>query len=86
MITTPRMGRRKGRGIPLLSIVLLVLPSGCINQQLQFSTRRTANTLPDLQYQQVMDNLAMIADNPGFLPYLAVAGHGSIGVTNGGTS
>ena len=29
------------------------------------STRRTVNALPDLQYQQVIDNLAKIAANPG---------------------
>ncbi len=86
MTTIPRMGRRACRGIPLLSIMLLGLAAGCMSQQLQFSTRRTANTLPDLQYQQVMDNLAMIAANPGFLPYLAVAGQGSIQVTEGRTS
>jgi len=66
--------------------MLLGLASGCMNQQLQFSTQRTANTLPDLQYQQVMDNLAMIVANPGLLPYLAVAGQGSIQVTEGRTS
>ena len=85
MTPTARIGGRAGRGIPLLSIMLL-LASGCMHQQLQFIAGRTANTLPDLQYQQVMDNLAMIAANPGFLPYLAVAGQGSIQVTDGGTS
>jgi hypothetical protein len=82
MTPIPRMG---GRGIALLSITML-LTSGCMNQQLQFSARRTANTLPDLQYQQVMDNLAMIAANPGYLPYLAVAGQGAVQVTDEGTS
>jgi hypothetical protein len=86
MTSTPRRGRRVGRGIPLVSIMLLALASGCMNQQLRFTTQRTANTLPDLQYQQVMNNLAMIAANPGFLPYLAVAGQGSIQVTDGGNS
>jgi hypothetical protein len=69
-----------------LSIALLLLASGCMHQQLQFIAGRTANTLPDLQYQQVVENLAMIADNPGFLPYLAVAGQGSVQVTDGGNS
>ena len=86
MTPTPRMGRHVYRDIPLLSIMLLVVGSGCMNQQLQFSTGRTANTLPDLQYQQVIDNLAMIAANPDLLPYLAVAGQGSIQVTDGRTS
>jgi hypothetical protein len=66
-------------------MVLLGLAAGCMNQQLRFTTRRTANTLPDLQYQQILDNLAMIAFNPGFLPYLAVAGQGSIQVTDSAT-
>jgi hypothetical protein len=82
----PRMGLRAGRVILFLPTVLFVPATGCMHQQLQFIAGRTANTLPDLQYQQVMDNLAMIAANPGFLPYLAVAGQGSIQVTDGGTS
>jgi len=65
-----------------LSIVAGGLASGCMNQQLRLTTNRTVNTLPDLQYQQVVDNLATIASNPGFLPYLAVAGQGSIQVTD----
>jgi hypothetical protein len=44
------------------------------------------NAWPDLHYQQVIDNLAKIAANPGFLPYLAVAGQGSVQVTDNGTS
>jgi hypothetical protein len=56
-----------------------------MNRQLQFATARTTGTLSDLHYQQVLDNLAHIAANPGFLPYLAVAGQGSIQVTNSGT-
>jgi hypothetical protein len=57
-----------------------------MSQQLQFTTLRTVNALPDLQYQQVVDNLARIASNPGFLPYLAVAGEGSVQVTDNGSS
>jgi hypothetical protein len=57
-----------------------------MSQQLQFATARTTSTLLDLHYQQVVDNLAHIAANPGFLPYLAVAGQGSIQVTNTGNA
>jgi hypothetical protein len=67
-------------------IGLFVLASGCMNQQLRLATARTTSTLPDIHYQQVMDNLALIAANPGFLPYLAVTGQGSIQVTNGGNA
>jgi hypothetical protein len=68
--------------VVLLSIVVGGLASGCMNQQLRIATNRTLKTLPDLQYQQVVDNLATIALNPGFLPFLAVAGQGSIQVTD----
>jgi hypothetical protein len=57
-----------------------------MSQPLRIAARRTAKTLPDLQYQQVIDNLAAIAANPGFLPYLAVAGAGTIQVTDNGNS
>ena len=57
-----------------------------MSEQLRYSTRRTVNALPDLQYQQVIDNLAKIAANPGFLPYFAVVGQGSVQVTDNGSS
>ena len=66
--------------------MVLNLASGCLSHQLESIARRNTNTLPDLQYQQVIDNLAMIASNPGYLPYLAIAGQGSVQVTDGGNS
>ncbi len=87
MTRIPRMGRRMmSRGLLVLSIVVLNLASGCLSHQLESTARQTTNTLPDLQYQQVIDNLAMIASNPAYLPYLAVAGQGSVQVTDGGDS
>jgi hypothetical protein len=78
----PRVGTYR-----LLALLLLLgLTSGCMSQQLQFATARTTRTLLDLHYQQVIDNLAHIAANPGYLPYLAVAGQGSIQVTNTGNA
>jgi hypothetical protein len=67
-------------------MMFLGLAPGCMNQQLRYSAGRTTRSLPDLQYQQVVDNLARIASNPGYLPYLAVAGQGSVQVTDGGNS
>jgi hypothetical protein len=86
MMLTPRIGRSAVRVLLLPSIVLLAQLAGCMSQQLRFTARRTVNALPDLQYQQVVDNLAKIASNPGFLPYLAVAGQGSVQVTDNGNS
>ena len=82
----PRMGRRS-RICPAFCLVFLLLCSaGCLSRQLKLTTRRTVSTLPDLNYQQVIDNLAAAASNPGVLPYLAVAGQGSVQVTDNGNS
>ncbi len=81
-----RMGRFTRTGTRICSLLLLSLCMGCMSQQLELTTRRTLSTLPDLQYQQVIDNLATIAANPARLPYLAVVGQGSIQVTDNGTS
>jgi hypothetical protein len=75
------MGRHFGHGSALVLLSLIALDSGCVSQSLRLATRRNANTLPDLHYQQVTDNLAAIASNSNFLPYLAVAGAGTVQVT-----
>ena len=82
----PRMGTKIPLWLPICLVVLLAFSSGCLSRQLELTTRRTLNTLPDLNYQQVIDNLAAVAANPGLLPYLAVAGQGSIQVTDYGSS
>ena len=83
----PRTGGEARRGFWACWLAVLSMTCGCMNQQLQFATRRTLGTLPDLQYQQLLDNLAMIGkSNPGFLPYLAVVGQGSIQVTDNGSA
>ena len=81
--------RRRGRGRGILRpcwLTILGVTCGCMSQQLQVATQRTLGRLPDLQYQQIIDNLATIAANPGFLPYLAVVGQGSIQVTDNGNA
>jgi hypothetical protein len=77
---------RAGVGRYVLSILVLGGATGCMSEQLRFTAARTVSALPDLTYQQVVDNLAKIASNPGFLPYLAVAGQGSVQVTDNGSS
>src|ERR1700677_1724648 len=86
MSPTTRVGRRLSDGWLMPALLMLSLAPGCMSQQLQFTTRRTVSGLPDLHYQQVIDNLAKIASNPGFLPSLAVAGQGSVQVTDNGSS
>jgi hypothetical protein len=81
-----KSGRRypDGRACCFLWVLVFSLTSGCMNQQLRLTARRNLSILPDLQYQQVVDNLAAIASNPGYLPYLAIAGQGSVQVTDNG--
>lgn len=46
----------------------LCLPTGCTATRLRQRTAHFGSTLPDLQYRQVLDNLARFADNPGAMP------------------
>ena len=82
----PGMRQRDGVGLAICSLLMLSLSMGCMSQQLELTTRRALSTLPDLHYQQVIDNLATIASNSARLPYLAVVGQGSIQVTDNGNS
>jgi hypothetical protein len=80
------MGRRCLFRSWFCSVLILVFAAGCLHRQLEFTTRRTLSTLPELHYQQVVDNLAAVAANPGRLPYLAVVGQGAVQVTDNGTT
>ncbi len=81
-----RMGRRSLFSSAICCIAALAVSGGCLHRQLEFTAHRTLSRLPELQYQQVVDNLAAIAANPAHLPYLAVVGQGAIQVTDNGTS
>jgi hypothetical protein len=51
-------------------LVLFVMASaGCTSMQLQYSTLAQGRTLTDLQYQIVLDNVAMFRQAPGSLPW-----------------
>ena len=43
--------------------------SGCTSGRLRQRTINQAGTLPELQYQQVLDNLGQFAANPALLPW-----------------
>jgi hypothetical protein len=70
----------------VFSMLVLGLATGCLHRQLEFTMHHNLSTLPDLHYQQVMDNLAAAASNPARLPYLAVVGQGAVQVTDNGTT
>ena len=62
----------------------LALP-GCANVQLKYSTVRSASTLTDLQYQQVLDNLAMYCVDPTALPWHVNLQNGAVQVADAGS-
>jgi hypothetical protein len=66
------------RVMPL--ICLLSTLSGCTHIALQHDTVSTTNTLADLQYQQVLDNLARFHDDPDTIPSFAVASAGTVSI------
>ena len=69
------------RGV--LLIVLISTLSGCATHiALRKDTVRTTNTLMDLQYQQVLDNLARFQDNSDTVPSFAVASAGTVSVSD----
>ena len=64
-----------------LLIGLLPCLSGCQTQcVLRDDTVRTTNTLTDLQYQQVLDNVARFQNEPDTVPSFAVANAGTVSV------
>lgn len=55
--------------VRLSIVVVLVCASGCTAARLRQRTINQGSTLPELQFQQVLSNLAMFADNPAALPW-----------------
>jgi hypothetical protein len=55
---------------------LLTLMTGCQSILVERNTVSMAERLSDIQYGQVMDNLALVADNPGALPHFVLTDSG----------
>jgi hypothetical protein len=62
--------------------IVLASSSGCTVGWLRRGTVNQASTLPELQYQQVLDNLAMFAENPAALPFHVNLREGTTQVTD----
>lgn len=67
-------------------LIPLLLLSGCTHLALERRTLSQASTMTDLQYVQVLDNLAMFACNPDALPWQLKLSSASIQVTDQGTA
>jgi hypothetical protein len=64
-----------------LSIVVVGL-SGCQSARLRQRTINQADTLPELQFQQVLNNLAQFAVNPSTLPWHVTLKEGTSQITD----
>jgi len=65
-------------------IVIPLLLSGCTNRQLARSMVSQASTVMDIQYQMVLDNIAMIECNPSALPWHVRINDGVVQVNDQG--
>jgi hypothetical protein len=63
-------------------LALVASVTGCQHIELRNHALRQAGTLTDLQYKQVLSNVAMFYDNPNSLPYFSATGSGSTTVTD----
>lgn len=60
-----------------------LLAAGCqTHLSLRNNTLKTTSTLTDLNYQQVLDNLAMFVANPAAMPSIAVFNSGTVTVAD----
>jgi hypothetical protein len=60
----------------ILLSALCSLVTGCQSILVERNTVSMAERLSDIQYGQVMDNLALVADNPGALPHFELTDSG----------
>jgi len=71
------------RGAWLWLVVLVGSFAGCrTHLSLRDNTLSTTTTLADLNYQQVLDNLARFHNNPAAMPSLAVVNAGTVNVAD----
>src|SRR5207253_1853911 len=74
--------RRRMRSAVLLTLLICSV-SGCATHlALRNDTARTTNTLADLQYQQVLDNVARFHADPDTVPSFAIASAGTVSVND----
>lgn len=66
----------------VLFLLALACSTGCTTGRLRQRTINQGSTLPELQYQQVLDNLAQFATHPGSLPWHVNLKEGTSQVTD----
>jgi hypothetical protein len=80
--TTRKVARESALRASLVISLALLSCAGCTSDRLRLSTIKQATTLTDLQYQQVLNNLAMFSQNPSALPWHVTLRDGSAQVAD----
>ena len=70
------------RAVLVILAVGLACLTGCTTGRLRQRTINQGSTLPELQYQQVLDNLALFAANPASLPWHVNLREGTTQITD----
>ena len=78
-----RVPRSSLLGLSMLALFALV--PGCTHHRLEINTVKQAETVVDLEYRQILDNLAMFCLNPEALPSLVMLKTGASQVGDTGT-
>ncbi len=74
---------RTASGAWLALLLFVVATAGCrTHLSLRDNTLKTTSTLADLNYQQVLDNLARFHDNAAAMPSFAVVNAGTVNVAD----
>jgi len=66
----------------LVSAAAFSTLAGCTEQALRGDTRQATDTLTELNFQQVLDNVARFEENPDTVPSFAVASSGTVSITD----
>jgi hypothetical protein len=69
-----------------LSVAALCALAGCTAHRLEINTVKQAHTVTDLEYRQILDNLAMFSLNPDALPSLVTLKTGASQVGDTGSA
>src|ERR1700721_4449159 len=69
-----------------LLMVLALLSTGCTTVSLERNTLKQSESLSDLRCQEVMNNLALLAENPAYLPSYATISAGMTSLTDSGSA
>ncbi len=71
--------------IGLLCAVVVASGTGCMSTALRRQTNQTIETLTDIQYQQVLNNIAMYVTDPSVVPNFAVVSTGVVQINDLGS-